>query len=134
VGIASSPDFTQTIYTERLTENQREQMLQQGYILSPSKYQDNPIKITRKLITDGKKHLLLHHDNIDLNIPVCLIHGKKDADVSWKKSEQLYQLIGKEHNDLVLIPDGEHRLSRKQDLKQIDEAVQKISAQTIPEL
>lgn len=129
VGVATSPDFTQSIYRERLTEEQRTELDQTGYITQPGDYRDEPVIITRKFITDGQKHLLLHRDKLDLNIPVCLIHGKKDADVSWKKSEKLHQLLGEEKSELILVPDGLHRLSREQDLVLIDEMVQKISGQ-----
>jgi pimeloyl-ACP methyl ester carboxylesterase len=129
IGVASSPDFTRSIWEERLTENQREEMDRKGYILSPSEYREDPVKITRKLITDGEKHLLLYKKKLSLNIPVCLIHGKKDEDVSWKKSQQLHDLIGEEFSELIFVPDGKHRLSRPQDLELIDRAVQKISVE-----
>lgn len=130
VGVASSPDFTQTLYHERLTSEQRRQLDRDGYISQPSEYRDEPVIITQKLIEDGKKHQLLHRESLDLNIPVCLIHGKKDSDVSWKKSEKLHQMIGEMNSNLVLVPDGQHRLSREKDLALIDKYVQKISRQT----
>jgi alpha-beta hydrolase superfamily lysophospholipase len=126
VGIASSPDFTQTIFDERMTDEQRRLMMEQGCIETPSRYREEPVKITRQLIEDGKKHLLMHRDRIDLNIPVCLIHGKKDADVPWQKSKALRDKIGHERCELVLVPDGEHRLSRPGDLELIDSKVREI--------
>jgi pimeloyl-ACP methyl ester carboxylesterase len=130
VGVASSPDFTQTLYHERLTGEQRRQLDQDGSISQPSEYRDEPVIITQKLIEDDKKHLLLHRESLNLNIPVCLIHGKNDSDVSWKKSEKLHQIIGKEDCELILVSDGQHRLSREKDLALIDKHVQKISRQT----
>lgn len=131
VGVASSPDFTQSIYHERLSKEQRQLLDSNGYISQPSDYRDEPVIITKKLITDGENHLLLHLDKLDLDIPVCLIHGKKDADVSWKKSEKLHRLLGEEMSELILVPDGPHRLSREKDLALIDEMVQKISTQIV---
>jgi len=122
--VASSPDFTKTIYEERMNDEQREEMTEKGFISSPSEYQEEPVIITRKLIEDGKKHLLLNREKLDLDIPVCLIHGKKDADVSWKKSLELQKIIGPDRCELILVSDGEHRLSRPQDLELIDQAVQ----------
>ncbi len=129
VGVASSPDFTRSVWKNRLSENQRNEMVRNGFILAPSEYRDEPVKITHKLILDGENHLLLHKGKLNIGIPVCLIHGVKDADVPWKKSKQLHHLIGKEKSELVLVPDGEHRLSRQEDLKLIDRAVQNVSAQ-----
>ena len=127
VGVASSPDFTQSIYEERMNVAQREEIVEKGFIKQPSDYQDNPVIITRKLIEDGNNHLLLNRDKLKIDIPVILIHGKKDADVSWKKSFALQQRIGKEYCKLILVPDGKHRLSRPQDLDLIDQSVMKIS-------
>lgn len=128
VGIASSPDFTRTIYEKKMNDDQRREIDRQGFIRQPSKYQEEPVIITRKLIEDGEKHLVLDRDKLDLDIPVCLIHGKKDADVPWQKSQALQKLIGRDKCELILVPDGEHRLSRQQDLKLIDRAVQNITS------
>ena len=127
VGIASSPDFTKSIYEERLNDEQRDLMDRQGYIISPSEYREEPIKITKKLLDSGNQHLLLNRDSLDLDIPVCLVHGRMDADVPWQKSRQLYEKIREDHCDLILVPDGEHRLSRSQDLELLDECIQKVS-------
>ncbi|TVR15735.1 MAG: alpha/beta hydrolase [Balneolaceae bacterium] len=126
VGIASSPDFTKSVYEERLSDEQRALMDREGYILSPSEYRDEPIKITKRLLDSGNRHLLLSHDSIDLDIPVCLVHGKNDADVPWQKSKQLYEMIGKEQCELTLVPDGGHRLSRPEDLRLLDQSIQKL--------
>jgi pimeloyl-ACP methyl ester carboxylesterase len=125
VGIASSPDFTRSIWEERMNESQRKVMTEQGYILQPSDYQDNPVMIRYNLIKDGEKHLLLDKKSLDINFPVCLVHGKKDSDVSWEKSLALQTLIGENQCELILVPDGEHRLSRQKDLELIDRCVQK---------
>lgn len=127
VGIATSPDFTQTIFEERMTDRQQNEMMEKGYILQPSDYREKPVKITKDLIEDGKNHLLLHYDKLDLNTPVCLIHGKQDADVPWQKSQKLRELIGEDKCKLILVPDGEHRLSRPKDLELIDKAVREIT-------
>ena len=127
IGIATSPDFTESIYRERMTEQQRQIMRALGYLETPSEYQDEPVKITHKLIEDGKKHIIMNRDRIDLDIPVCLIHGKKDADVPWKKSAELQEKIGRKQCELILIPDGEHRLSRPHDLELIGQKVEEMS-------
>ena len=126
VGIASSPDFTKSIYEERLNDEQRDLMDRQGYIISPSEYREEPIKITKKLLDSGNQHLLLNRDSLDLDIPVCLVHGRMDEDVPWQKSRQLYEKIGDNRCELILVPDGEHRLSRPEDLELLDECIQKV--------
>ncbi|MCC5940820.1 MAG: alpha/beta hydrolase [Balneolaceae bacterium] len=133
VGIASSPDFTKSIYEERMSDEQRALMDQQGFILSPSEYREKPVKITRRLLDDGNRHLLLNRQSLDIGIPVCLVHGKKDADVPWQKSQKLYDLIGKDQCELIFIPDGEHRLSRLQDLELLDKCIQKVRSEILAE-
>lgn len=130
VGIASSPDFTEDIWHRRMTDKQREIMNRQGYIAQPSDYQDEPVIITKKLLESGKNHLLLNKKSLKLDIPVTLIHGKKDVDVPWQKSEQLYRMIDREDSELIIVPDGQHRLSREKDLKLIWQEVEKISGLT----
>jgi len=123
VGIASSPDFTQSLYNDRLNEQQRHEINEQGFLQQASEYRDDPIIITRKLIEDGKHHLLLHRKYLDISFPVCLIHGKMDRDVPWGKSLALQHRIGMDRCKLILVPDGKHRLSREQDLQLIERAV-----------
>lgn len=127
VGIASAPDFTRSIYQQRLTDIQRIQIDQKGFLLQQSRYQEEPLIISKKLINDGDRHLLLTKKTLNINIPVCLIHGGKDEDVSWKKSETLQRIIGDKNCELILIPDGSHRLSRQKDLELIDQKVRNIS-------
>jgi pimeloyl-ACP methyl ester carboxylesterase len=127
VGIASSPDFTEDIRHRRMTGEQRNLLNEQGYITQPSEYREEPVIITKKLLESGQDHLLLHKKSISLDIPVTLIHGKKDMDVPWQKSEKLQRLIGEENCGLILVPDGEHRLSREQDLELIGEVVRNLS-------
>lgn len=130
VGIASSPDFTEDIWHRRMTDKQRKLMNRQGYIAQPSDYQDEPVIITKKLLESGKNHLLLNKKSLNLDIPVTLIHGKKDVDVPWQKSEQLYRMIDREDSELIIVPDGQHRLSREKDLELIWQKVEKITGLT----
>ena len=87
---------------------------------------EGPVTITRRLIEDGERHLLLNRERLDLDIPVRLIHGKKDADIPWETSQALQRKIGEERCELILVPDGEHRLSREQDLVLIDRVVRDV--------
>ena len=126
VGIASSPDFTEDIWHRRMSDQQRKLMNEQGYIAQPSDYREEPVIITKQLLESGKKHLLLHKQLLDLDIPVTLIHGLKDQDVPWQKSKELHRLIGEDKCELILVPNGAHRLSRDEDLRLIWEAVSKL--------
>lgn len=125
LGIASSPDFTEDIWHRRMTDQQQKLMNEHGYIVQPSEYRDEPVIIAKQLIDSGKDHLLLNKKSLSLDIPVTLIHGMQDRDVLWQKSEKLNWIIGEEQSELILVPDGAHRLSRDKDLELIDREIVK---------
>ncbi|MBF0332516.1 MAG: alpha/beta hydrolase, partial [Alphaproteobacteria bacterium] len=74
-----------------------------------------PYVISRALIDEGRNHLLLA-DSVNLSCPVRLIHGMRDADVPWRTSERLADQLAAPDVVLTLVKDGDHRLSRPQDL------------------
>jgi pimeloyl-ACP methyl ester carboxylesterase len=113
VGIAAAPDFTERIWTA-LSGAQRKELLGTGRVLIPSDYGE-PYPITRALIEEARAHLLLE-EAIPVGCPVRLLHGLRDADVPWETSLQLQQRLTSEDVQLTLVKDGDHRLSRPQDL------------------
>jgi len=124
VGIASAPDFTQTIEPE-LNAAQKREFAENGVIYIPDCYGDTPFAITQKLIDDGNRHLLLHQP-IPLDIPVRLIHGVKDADVPWQVSQKLLECLVSKDVTLTLIKEGNHRISKDDELNIIFQNVRSI--------
>ena len=132
VGIAAAPDFTRDIWNG-ISDKEKEQLKTEGRILLPSEYSDHPYPISLHLIEDGNQWLLLNDNNHDgakndkkekgstikLNpdIPVRLIHGQKDTDISWKKSVALAGSISHDDVLVTLIKSGDHRLSTPRDLR-----------------
>ncbi len=114
VGIAPAPDFTRTIWNEELDDTGRDLIKREGLILEPSEYGD-PLPITYKLLTDSDSMCLMDAP-IHLTIPITFIHGKMDKDVPWQLSERLAQNLPNALVNMHFIPDGDHRLSRDQDL------------------
>jgi pimeloyl-ACP methyl ester carboxylesterase len=114
VGIAAAPDFTETQMWESMTPPERARLLADGFLEAPSQY-GPPLRITRALIEEGRKHLLLGGP-IALTIPVRLLHGQRDEDVPWETALRLAERIEGDDVQVTLIKDGEHRLSRPQDL------------------
>lgn len=114
VGIAAAPDFTETLMWDALTPAERDTLASQGVIHMPSDYGE-PTPITRGLIEDGRRHLLLGGP-IPLACPVRLLHGQRDADVPWQTALRLAERIESPDIQVTLIKDGEHRLSRPADL------------------
>jgi pimeloyl-ACP methyl ester carboxylesterase len=121
IGIASAPDFTRTIWHEDMNEAQRQEMVETGVIYEPSKY-GGPVPFTHKLITDSESMCLMDHP-IDLPIPVALIHGQADEDVPWQRSQRLAENLPNSAVTTHFIADGDHRLSRPEDLAIFDRVV-----------
>jgi len=114
VGIASAADAT-TLMWEGLTAEQRQAIRRDGAIRTPSAYSAAGYLLTRKLIEDGERRLLLQSD-IPLRCPVRLLHGMKDPDVPWRQSLALAQKLASSDVQITLLKDGDHRLSTASDL------------------
>ncbi|MDF3033536.1 MAG: alpha/beta hydrolase [Alphaproteobacteria bacterium] len=117
LGIAPAPDFTEDLLWQKFTQSQQDELMNQGWTLVPTEHNPNGWTITKKLIEDGRKHLLLGNP-IAVTIPIRLIHGLKDMTVSASSSHQLAALVASQDVTLTLVKSGEHRLSREED-KQI---------------
>ncbi|KZD05406.1 alpha/beta hydrolase family protein [Oceanibaculum pacificum] len=115
VGIAAAPDFTEDLMWAEFSEDVRRQIMTEGRYERPSEYSDDPYIITRKLIEDGRNHLLLRGP-IALACPVRLLHGMRDPDVPWQVSTRLAEALTGDDVSVTLVKDGDHRLSREQDL------------------
>lgn len=114
IGLAAAPDFTETLMPEAFTEADRETLARDGVLRRPSEYGD-PIPITLRLLTEGKNHLLLPGP-IPYEGPVRLLQGMADPDVPWRHALRIVDALPGPDTALTLIKDGDHRLSRPQDL------------------
>ncbi len=121
VGIAAAPDFTEALIWQSMSFEDRETLMGRGVLLEPSPYGE-PAPLTRALIEDGRRHLLLDRP-IPLACPVRLLHGQRDADVPWEMALRIAERIEGEDVRLMLVKDGDHRLSRPQDLALLRETV-----------
>jgi pimeloyl-ACP methyl ester carboxylesterase len=126
VGIAAAPDFTEDLMWAAMPPETRARLLSDGVIQQPSQYQDAPLEISRALIEDGRRHLLLRGP-LDIHCPVRLLHGMADPDVPWQTSVRLAERLAGTDVTVTLIKDGDHRLSREEDLQRIFAAVDEIS-------
>jgi pimeloyl-ACP methyl ester carboxylesterase len=114
VGIAAAPDFTEALMWEAMTFDERATLMREGVLRVPSQYGE-PYPITRALIEDGRTRLLLNGP-IALDCPVRLLHGQRDPDVPWEMALRIAERITGEDAQVALVKDGDHRLSRPQDL------------------
>lgn len=114
VGIAAAPDFTETLMWDAMGAAEREALLRDGVLRIPSAYGD-PTPVTRALIEDGRTRLLLGGP-IPLRCPVRLLQGQRDEDVPWEIALRLAARLESQDVTVTLVKDGDHRLSRPQDL------------------
>jgi dipeptidyl aminopeptidase/acylaminoacyl peptidase len=111
---------------ERLLPKIRQEIESKGVWMRPSEYGDgSPYPITRALIEEGRKHLLLG-GSIETGCPVRILQGAKDPDVPWQHAFTLAHRLPADDVVLTMIQDGDHRLSRPQDIARIIAAVAEI--------
>lgn len=113
--LAPAPDFTRAIWDDELSPAEREHLQQNGHIERPSEYSEQPYLITRRLIEDGCRHLLLGAP-IGIACPVRILHGMQDSDVPWQRSITLVERLQGDDVVLTLLKHGDHRLSNPDDL------------------
>ncbi|HET9148135.1 MAG TPA: alpha/beta hydrolase [Acetobacteraceae bacterium] len=125
VGIAAAPDFTEELIRPSLTEEQKARLKRDGVLMQPNPY-GSPTPITARLLEDGARHLLLRGP-IPLSCPIRLLHGQRDEDVPWQTSLRIAELAESEDVRVTLVKDGDHRLSRPQDLALLLETIRDVS-------
>jgi pimeloyl-ACP methyl ester carboxylesterase len=127
IGLASAPDMTGALMWDTFDPETQEQLMKEGKIFQDCDYDsENPYVITRHLIEDGQQYLFLDQEELNLDLPVRLIHGMKDQDVPWTLSVHLSQIITSEDIQLHLIKGGDHRLSAPQDFQILEDVLTRL--------
>ena len=118
VGIAAAADFATRLMEQRLPDAAKAALARDGIVHLPSAYSPEPTPITRRLVEEARRHEVLHAP-IPLACPVRLIHGTADPDVPWQLSLEVMQKLASADVELLLIKDGDHRLSSDHDLARL---------------
>ena len=124
--VAPAPDFTEDLMWARFSDEQRAAIMTDDVYRRPSEYSPEPTPITRRLIEEGRNHLILGGP-IRVGCPVHILQGMADPDVPWEHAMRLIERLAEDDVVTTLIKDGDHRLSRPQDLERLIEAVEGVA-------
>jgi len=118
--IAPAWNMTEKLMWEEASPEQRATIEREGVFYAPSLYGD-PYPITRRLIEEGRNHLLA--GGVEVRAPIRILQGIRDPDVPWRHALELVDLIAGDDVELTLIKDAEHRMSEPHDLRRLERAV-----------
>lgn len=116
VTIAAAADFTEDVISERMDDDARRSLAEDGVWYRPSAYGDGPYPITRHLLDEARDHLILRGRRLGWTGPARLLHGMADEDVPWRQSSRLAEALAGADVRAILVKDGDHRLSRPRDI------------------
>jgi pimeloyl-ACP methyl ester carboxylesterase len=116
--IAPAVDFTEELMWKRFPAEVKRKLESEGLWERPSRYSAEPYPITAALIADGRHHLLLG-GLIETGCPVRILQGVADPDVPWRHAVELVSRLAQDDVVLSLIKDGDHRLSRPEDIERL---------------
>ena len=120
--VAPAVDFTEELMWNRFTPAIKQELAETGVWARPSQYSAEPYLVTRQLIEEGRKHLLLG-GMIETGCPVRILQGVEDPDVPWRHAVELVARLASDDVVLTLVKDGDHRLSRPEDIERLIRAV-----------
>lgn len=120
--IAPAPDFTAELIEPNLTETEQRSLEERGYFEEPSEYSPEPNIYTRALIEDGRDNRVLV-GTITTGCPVHILQGMRDPDVPYTHALKLMEHLPADDVVMTLIRDGDHRLSREEDIAKMKQAI-----------
>jgi pimeloyl-ACP methyl ester carboxylesterase len=120
--IAPAVDFTEELMWKRMQPAIQRRITDTGVWMRPSAYDEGGYPITRNLIEEGRHHLLLG-GMIETGCPVRILQGVRDEDVPWQHAVELTSRFARDDVVLTLVKDGDHRLSRPEDIERLIVAV-----------
>lgn len=130
--IAPAPDFTEKLMAPELSAEAKAAIVRDGFWIRPSEYDDGGYPITRELLEDGARWSILPGP-VPISVPVRVLQGGADPDVPWTHALELANALTSQDVVFSLIKDGDHRLSRPQDLERLVAAVSEAKGLAEPE-
>jgi pimeloyl-ACP methyl ester carboxylesterase len=123
--LAPAPDFTHELMMPQLTEAMKQDLETRGFMEEHSEYSDEPNIFTKALFDDGAKNLVMK-EPIQTGCPVHILQGMNDPDVPYQHAMKLCEFLPSENVTMTLVKDGDHRLSREQDIALILSSLQQM--------
>jgi pimeloyl-ACP methyl ester carboxylesterase len=123
--IAPAADFTEALMKPGLPAEAHEALARDGVWTRPSLYDDAGYPITRNLLEDGARWSILPGP-VPIDCPVRILQGGEDPDVPWTHALELSRALNSQDVVFTLIKDGDHRLSRPEDLERLVSAVEEV--------
>jgi pimeloyl-ACP methyl ester carboxylesterase len=124
--LAPAVDMTERLIFDKLSPEGRRKLDIEGQLLLPSDYSASPYPITRNLIEEGRRHLILD-GTIQTHCPVRVLQGMQDRDVPWQHAMTFVEHLAGDPVVLTLVKDGDHRLSRPSDLALLAQAIETVA-------
>ncbi|MDG1436256.1 MAG: alpha/beta hydrolase [Rickettsiaceae bacterium] len=126
--ISAAPDFTEELIWDKITTEQKTKLLngQSIDIKGDDPNCSHSYPISNQLIVDGRRHLLLNKERINITCPVHLIHGMQDTGVPYEIAERIMSRMDNTKTVLKLIKDGSHALSREEDMQVICDSIEEL--------
>ncbi|NRP72049.1 2-succinyl-6-hydroxy-2,4-cyclohexadiene-1-carboxylate synthase [Ensifer psoraleae] len=120
--IAPAPDFTAELIEPNLTVAEKASLAERGYFEEPSQYSPEPNVFTLALIEDGRANRVLSGP-VETDCPVHILQGMRDPDVPYTHALKLMEHMPADDVVMTLIRDGDHRLSRDEDIAKLKQAI-----------
>ncbi len=126
VGIAAAPDFTEELIKYKLPDAIKKQIEETGEYLQYSPYWQKHYPITKILLEESKEVKVLNHEKLTIDIPIRLLHGMEDSDVPYDFSLRIANKVTSRDVQIIFIKDGDHRLSRDEDIKLLKRTISEL--------
>ncbi len=120
--IAPACDFTETLMWPQFPDAVKREIMENGLYALPSAYSPEPTPITRALIEDGRRNLVFGR-TFRTGCPVHILQGMQDPDVPWGHALKLVEHLPLDPVTVTMVNDGDHRLSREEDIQRLLAAV-----------
>ena len=120
--IAPAPDFTMDLIEPKLTAAERQDLATKGWFEEKSDFLPEPNRWSQAFLDDGRQNRVMD-GIIHLHCPAHILQGQKDEDVPFSHALKLAAHLPSDRVTLTLVPDGDHRLSREQDLRLLEKTI-----------